>query len=93
MTALHGGKSQDGREAALSEFKDGKFEIIVCTDVAGRGIDVSGARMHRHVCIPVYMCASYTVCVCVHMYIHGYIVCAYEDACMHLAHACRWPRD
>ena len=75
MTALHGGKSQDGREAALSEFKDGKFEIIVCTDVAGRGIDVSGARMHRHVCIPVYMCASYTVCVCAHVHTWIHRVC------------------
>ena len=65
MTALHGGKSQDGREAALSEFKDGKFEIIVCTDVAGRGIDVSGARKRRHVCMPVCMCArTHTVYMC-----------------------------
>ena len=76
MTALHGGKSQDGREAALSEFKDGKFEIIVCTDVAGRGIDVSGARKRRHVCMPVCMCArTHTLftcvrsvwCICVHL--------------------------
>ena len=43
-TVLHGGKTQDGREAALAEFKEGIHDIIVCTDVAGRGIDVSGVE-------------------------------------------------
>ena len=44
VTVLHGGKTQDGREAALAEFKEGIHDIIVCTDVAGRGIDVSGVE-------------------------------------------------
>jgi len=40
--SIHGGKSQDAREAALTGFKRGDFDILVATDVAGRGIDVKG---------------------------------------------------
>uniref|UniRef100_A0A6T7ZDA9 RNA helicase n=1 Tax=Cryptomonas curvata TaxID=233186 RepID=A0A6T7ZDA9_9CRYP len=43
-TVLHGGKTQDGREQALDDFKDGVYDILVCTDVAGRGIDISGVE-------------------------------------------------
>ena len=38
--SIHGGKGQDAREAALTGFKKGDFDILVATDVAGRGIDV-----------------------------------------------------
>jgi len=41
-TILQGGKTQDQREFALQEFKDGRSDILVATDVAGRGIDVKG---------------------------------------------------
>lgn len=37
---LHGDKSQDQRDWALSEFRTGKAHVIVCTDVAARGIDI-----------------------------------------------------
>lgn len=37
---LHGGKAQDKREAALESFKSKQANILVATDVAGRGIDV-----------------------------------------------------
>jgi ATP-dependent RNA helicase RhlE len=40
--AIHGNKSQGQRERALGEFKDGKTKILVATDIAARGIDVSG---------------------------------------------------
>ncbi len=40
--AIHGNKSQPQRERALSEFKSGKVKIMVATDIAARGIDVSG---------------------------------------------------
>ncbi len=40
VASLHGGKSQDQREEALRGFKDGNFDVLVATDVAGRGIDV-----------------------------------------------------
>ncbi len=40
--AIHGNKSQPQRERALAEFKSGKVKILVATDIAARGIDVSG---------------------------------------------------
>lgn len=38
--AIHGNKSQGARQRALEEFKDGKTQILVATDIAARGIDV-----------------------------------------------------
>jgi len=40
--AIHGNKSQPQRERALGEFRDGKVRVLVATDIAARGIDVSG---------------------------------------------------
>jgi ATP-dependent RNA helicase RhlE len=40
--AIHGNKSQPQRERALGEFKAGKVKILIATDIAARGIDVSG---------------------------------------------------
>jgi len=40
--AIHGNKSQPQRERALDEFKGGRVKILVATDIAARGIDVSG---------------------------------------------------
>ncbi|XP_031101209.1 DEAD-box ATP-dependent RNA helicase 20-like [Ipomoea triloba] len=41
-TALHGGRSQNEREAALRDFRRGPTSILVATDVASRGLDVNG---------------------------------------------------
>lgn len=38
--AIHGDKSQNARERALKEFKDGKKRVLVATDIAARGIDI-----------------------------------------------------
>jgi ATP-dependent RNA helicase RhlE len=38
--AIHGNKSQAARNRALDGFKRGKFDILVATDVAARGLDV-----------------------------------------------------
>lgn len=38
---IHGNKSQNARQRALSSFKEGKIRVLVATDVAARGIDVS----------------------------------------------------
>ena len=38
--AIHGNKSQAARQRALGNFKDGKLEVLVATDIAARGIDV-----------------------------------------------------
>ena len=40
-TSLQGNLSQGRRQAALSGFRSGKFQILVATDIAARGIDVS----------------------------------------------------
>ncbi|CAK7323483.1 unnamed protein product [Dovyalis caffra] len=40
--ALHGGRSQSEREAALHDFRSGSNNILVATDVASRGLDVTG---------------------------------------------------
>jgi ATP-dependent RNA helicase RhlE len=38
---IHGNKSQNARQTALDKFKSGKIQVLVATDVAARGIDVS----------------------------------------------------
>ncbi|MGN6389892.1 MAG: DEAD/DEAH box helicase [Burkholderiaceae bacterium] len=38
--AIHGNKSQSARTRALSEFKDGRLQALVATDIAARGIDI-----------------------------------------------------
>jgi ATP-dependent RNA helicase RhlE len=39
--AIHGNKSQGARTRALSDFKDGNIRVLVATDIAARGIDIS----------------------------------------------------
>jgi ATP-dependent RNA helicase RhlE len=39
--SLQGNLSQSQREAAMGGFRDGRFQILVATDIAARGIDVS----------------------------------------------------
>ena len=44
-TTLHGGKGQEQREFALASLKGGSKDILVATDVAGRGIDIKDVSM------------------------------------------------
>ncbi len=39
---IHGNKSQNARQRALNDFRDGSVCILVATDIAARGIDVPG---------------------------------------------------
>ena len=39
---IHGDLGQSAREKALSDFKGGKSDVLVATDVAARGIDIDG---------------------------------------------------
>ncbi len=38
---IHGNRSQTARTAALAGFKDGTYRVLVATDIAARGIDIS----------------------------------------------------
>ncbi len=38
--AIHGNKSQGARTRALADFKSGKLQVLVATDIAARGIDI-----------------------------------------------------
>lgn len=38
--AIHGNKSQNARTKALADFKGGKVQILVATDIAARGLDI-----------------------------------------------------
>ena len=40
--ALQGNMSQGQRERAMQGFRDGRFDVLVATDIAARGIDVAG---------------------------------------------------
>ena len=40
--AIHGNKSQNARQAALANFRNGRTRVLVATDIASRGIDVEG---------------------------------------------------
>ena len=42
VTSIHGDLNQVAREKALKRFRDGSVDVLVATDVAARGIDVTG---------------------------------------------------
>jgi len=44
-TVIHGSKVQEHRMENLALFKDGHVDILVATDVVGRGIDISGVKL------------------------------------------------
>lgn len=51
--AIHGNKSQSARERALSDFKSGKIQVLIATDIAARGIDVQGVSHVVNYDLPV----------------------------------------
>jgi ATP-dependent RNA helicase DeaD len=40
--AIHGGLAQNKRLSVLKEFHESRFNVLVCTDVAARGLDIKG---------------------------------------------------
>ncbi len=42
VAVLHSNRTQREREEALAGFKSGKFEVMVATDIASRGLDIAG---------------------------------------------------
>ena len=41
VAVLHSNRTQKEREQALQGFRDGKFEVLVATDIAARGLDIA----------------------------------------------------
>jgi ATP-dependent RNA helicase RhlE len=41
VAALQGNMAQNARQAAMNGFRDGRYDILVATDIAARGIDVT----------------------------------------------------
>ena len=53
VTSLfHGGLEQDAREAALYRFANGSANVLVCTDLASRGLDIDDVRHIVHYHLP-----------------------------------------
>jgi ATP-dependent RNA helicase DeaD len=52
---LHGDLAQATRTRILSQFKEGKLRYLVATDVAARGLDITGLPLVVHVGIPTQM--------------------------------------
>ncbi len=44
VAAIHGNKSQNQRQKALTQFKAGEIRVLVATDIAARGIDIDKLR-------------------------------------------------
>lgn len=44
-TALHGNRTQNQRQAALKGFRDGRYQVMVATDIAARGLDIESIRL------------------------------------------------
>ena len=42
--AIHGDRSQNQRQKALKDFKEGNVRVLVATDIAARGIDIDKLR-------------------------------------------------
>jgi len=52
--AIHSGRTQAQRLRALEGFKEGKYRVMVATDIAARGIDVEGISHVINFDVPVY---------------------------------------
>jgi ATP-dependent RNA helicase RhlE len=54
VAALHSDRSQRERIEALDGFKSGKFEVLVATDIAARGLDIAGVSHVINYDIPLH---------------------------------------
>ena len=49
---LHGGMGQGARQATIRQFREGRIDVLVATDVASRGLDVQGVDLVIHSAFP-----------------------------------------
>src|SRR6266481_4929696 len=54
VTVFHSDRSQKDRITALDGFKSGKYEVLVATDIAARGLDVAGVTHVINYDIPLH---------------------------------------
>jgi ATP-dependent RNA helicase RhlE len=54
VAVLHSDRSQKERIAALEGFKSGRFEVLVATDIAARGLDIAGVTHVINYDIPLH---------------------------------------
>jgi ATP-dependent RNA helicase RhlE len=52
--AIHSNRTQGQRQRAMEGFKSGKFQVMVATDIAARGIDVEGISHVVNFDVPVF---------------------------------------
>lgn len=45
IEVMHGDINQNQREVTMKRFKEGKFQVLVATDVAARGLDISNVDL------------------------------------------------
>ena len=53
VSAMHGGLSQNKRSATLDQFHVGRAHVLVCTDVAARGLDIKGVSHVYNYDVPI----------------------------------------
>ena len=56
--AIHGEKSQNQRTATLKGFREGEIKVLVATDIAARGIDVTTCSTSKSPMWPSNMCTA-----------------------------------
>jgi ATP-dependent RNA helicase RhlE len=53
VVKLHSSRTQEQRMKALQDFKDGKVQVLVATDIVARGIDIDGVTQVVNYDLPV----------------------------------------
>ena len=53
VSAIHGGLTQNKRSRIMAEFQKGSVQVLICTDVAARGLDIKGVSHIYNYNIPI----------------------------------------
>ena len=77
--SLHGGKGQEQREHALESLKKGEKNILVATDVAGRGIDIKDRFRIKEIKVKMNL---HEFLMCNEIYIKGVVIRSQNRVCI-----------